>query len=60
MAFLDVTWEITLVGLGSLLAGIGSLLAGLAALRRANTEPPKQPPVEPDQEPKETDWVEAT
>jgi hypothetical protein len=41
MIFIDITWEITLVGLGSLLAGIGSFLAGYAALKRAGTEPKK-------------------
>lgn len=44
MVFLDITWEITLVGLGSLLAGIGSFLAGYAALKRTGTPPPKKTP----------------
>jgi hypothetical protein len=38
---LDITWDITLVGIGSLLAGIGSFLAGYAALKRAGKEPKK-------------------
>ena len=54
---LDITWEITLVGLGSLLAGIGSFLAGYAALRRSKQEPPAKPPTKP--EPQEDDWVKA-
>jgi hypothetical protein len=63
MTYLDVTWEITLVGLGSLLAGIGSFLAGYAALKRAGAEPqPKKTPeaqiVVADTS-EETDWVEA-
>lgn len=61
MAFLDITWEITLVGLGSLLAGIGSFLAGYAALKRAGTPPPKKTPEAQAvvADPKDTDWVEA-
>lgn len=61
MLFLDVTWEITLVGLGSLLAGVGSLLAGLAALRRANVEVPKKKPEDdqPTEAEKEEGWVSA-
>ena len=62
MLYLDITWEITLVGLGSLLAGIGSFLAGYAALKRAGTPPPKKTPestIVVADTPKETDWVEA-
>lgn len=62
MAFLDITWEITLVGLGSLLAGIGSFLAGYAALKRAGPQQPKKPLEQSTvvaDTPKETDWVEA-
>ena len=47
MLYLDITWEITLVGLGSLLAGIGSFLAGYAALQKAKASaPPPKTPVE--------------
>ena len=61
MIYLDITWEITLVGLGSLLAGIGSFLAGYAALKRAGAPPTKPPVAESvvSETPKETDWVEA-
>jgi hypothetical protein len=60
MIFLDVTWEITLVGLGSLLAGIGSFLAGLAALRRANAEPkPEGQKVVAEVDTPEEKWVKA-
>ena len=38
---LDITWEITLLGLGSVLAGVGSFLAGYASLKRANAEAAK-------------------
>ena len=54
MTGLDITWEITLVGLGSLLAGIGSFLAGYAALHRANQEP--KPPPKPEEK-KPDEWV---
>ena len=54
MPGLDVTLEVTLIGLGTLLAGVGSFLAGYAALKRAGTEPKPEPKPE---EPKKEEWV---